>query len=100
MNYENWCSRANPGYIIIVVDQNEYMGEVSTDGQTLAQRASIIVSIFLTELRICETSGTTIPRKAKIAIVGYGGITNSVTIIHNRYMDNLLCDDGLPIDTI
>lgn len=100
MNYENWCSRANPGYIIIVVDQNEYMGEVSSGGQTLAQRASNIVSNFLTELGICETSGTTIPRKARIAIVGYGGITNSVTIIHNRYMDDLLCDDGLPIDTI
>ena len=56
MNYENWCSRANPGYIIIVVDQNEYMGEVSSGGQTLAQRASNIVSNFLTELGICETS--------------------------------------------
>lgn len=99
MNYENWCSRSNPGHIIIVVDQNEYMGEVSSGGLTLAQRASNIVSSFLSELVYHEIMGMSIQRKAKIAIISYGGLNNNVSVIHNRYMDSLFCDDSIPTDT-
>ncbi len=99
MNYENWCSRANPGHIIIVVDQNEYMGEVSSGGQTLAQRASRCVNMYLSELCLQETIGTIKARKARITIIGYGGVNNNVSIIHNEYMDRLLCDDSIPRDT-
>lgn len=99
MNYKNWCGRANPGYIIIVVDQNEYMGEVSSGGQTLAQRASRCVNMYLSELYMQETIGTRTARKAKIMIIGYGGVNNNVSIIHNEYMDRLLCDNSIPRDT-
>ena len=100
MNYENWCSRANPGYIIIVVDQNEYMGEVSSGGQTLSQKASWCVNMYLAELCMRETLGTRTARKARITIIGYGGVNNNVSIIHNEYMDRLLCDNSIPRDTL
>ena len=99
MNYENWCSRSNPGHIIIVVDQNKYMGELSSNGQTFAQRAARCVNHFMSELFINETWGTTMPRKAKITIIGYGGGNNNVSIIHDQYMDKLCCDDRIPYDT-
>lgn len=99
MNYENWCSRSNPGHIIIVVDQNEYMGEVSSNGQTLAQRAARCVNCFLSELFLSETIGMRIPRKARITIIGYGGVNNNVSIIHNKHMDILCSDDRIPCDT-
>ena len=99
MNYENWCSRSNPGHIIIVVDQNEYMGEVSSGGLTLAQRAARCVNMFLSELFMSETIGIRIPRKARITILGYGGVNNNVSIIHNQHMDLLWYDDKIPRDT-
>lgn len=101
MNYENWCSCSNPGHVIIVVDQNEYMGEVSSNGQTFAQRVARCVNCFLSELFLAETMGmgTRIPRKAKITIIGYGGVNNNVSIIHNQHMDLLWCDDKIPRDT-
>lgn len=27
MNYSNWCSRAYPGLLILLVDQNDYMSD-------------------------------------------------------------------------
>lgn len=100
MNYENWCSRSNPGHIIIVVDRNEYMGEVSSGGLTLAQRMATLVNRFISQIVMECWQGIKILRCTKITIIGYGGIDSDIQVIYDTYIDILANDEKIPVDNL
>jgi len=77
MNYENRFTRANPGFIILLVDQSFSMSNEWTDGKSLAEQTALAINRCLAEMGAKFTSGTEIKKSAFIVIIGYGGIENS-----------------------
>lgn len=71
--YENNFTRANPGLIVVLVDQSGSMSLEWTEGKSLAEQTAMVINRCIAEMGFRFTSGTTIKESANIVIIGYGG---------------------------
>lgn len=74
--YENNFTRANPGLIVILVDQSGSMSLEWSDGKSLAEQTAMVINRCIAEMGFRFTSGTTIKESANIVLIGYGGEPN------------------------
>ena len=74
--YENNFTRANPGLIVILVDQSGSMSLEWTDGKSLAEQTAMVINRCIAEMGFRFTAGTTIKESANIVLIGYGGEPN------------------------
>ena len=77
MNYNNFFTRANPGLIIILIDQSKSMEDPWSGGKTLAEQTAMSINRCITEMGLRFTSGTKMKNSANIVLIGYGGIKDS-----------------------
>lgn len=99
MNYENFFTRANPGLVIILVDQSKSMEDPWSGGKTLAEQTALSINRCIAEMGLRFTSGTTMKNSANIVIIGYGGIKDSweANLIQNGSIVDLFNDDTIPV---
>lgn len=71
--YENNFTRANPGLIVMLVDQSGSMSLDWTDGKTLAEQTAMVINRCIAEMGLRFTQGTDIKESANIVLIGYGG---------------------------
>lgn len=71
--FENNFTRANPGLIVILVDQSFSMSAEWTDGKSLAEQTALVINRCIAEMGFRFTSGTSIKESANIVLIGYGG---------------------------
>lgn len=71
--FENNFTRANPGLIIILVDQSGSMSREWTDGKSLAEQTAMVINRCIAEMGYRFTAGTTVKESANIVLIGYGG---------------------------
>lgn len=71
--YENNFTRANPGLIVILVDQSGSMSIEWTDGKSLAEQTAMVINRCIAEIGFRFTAGTTVKESANIVLIGYGG---------------------------
>lgn len=83
MAYSNLpIGTANPGCIIILVDQSHSMGAPFQNG-TKAARASLAVNQIIHELVLACRSGKKIRDRCHICVIGYQGVFNGRPIIES-----------------
>ena len=81
MAYSNLpIGTANPGCIVILVDQSDSMGAHFQNG-TKAARASLAVNQIIHELVLASRSGKKIRDRCHICVIGYQGVFNGPPII-------------------
>ena len=73
MRYTNSYTRANPGLIILMIDQSASMSQIGYEGRPLAETAADMVNYMINHLAYRFLCGTNIIMRAHIAIIGYGG---------------------------
>ena len=71
--YQNNFTRANPGLIVILIDQSGSMRSNWSDGKSLAEQTALVINRCIAEMGLRFTSGTTIKESADIFLIGYGG---------------------------
>ena len=104
MNYSNWCSRAHPGLLILLVDQNSYMSatcDLETGLQrpkikSFAEYTSFWLNLMLAEIGLSVTMGTYLSRVMKVVIITYG---NEIAVSHNSWIDILLSNENISMDS-
>ena len=63
---------ANPGCIVILIDQSYSMSESFSDGGTKAERATQAVNRVIEETVLACRSGETIRDRCQVSVIGYG----------------------------
>lgn len=71
--FENNFTRANPGLIVILVDQSGSMSQEWIDGKSLAEQTAMVINRCIAEMGYRFTAGTTVKESANIVLIGYGG---------------------------
>lgn len=98
--YENNFTRANPGLIIIMVDQSGSMSMEWTDGKSLAEQTAMVINRCIAEMGLRFTSGSTIKESANIVLIGYGGEpTYDATLIKSGTIKDFI-ENPIRIETI
>ena len=99
MNYENFFTRANPGLVVILIDQSKSMEDPWSGGKTLAEQTALSINRCLSEMALWFTSGTFIKNSANIVLIGYGGVKDSMaaTLLHSGSIVSLFEDDSIPV---
>jgi len=88
MAYTNAFTRANPGLIVILVDQSRSMEDPWLNNLSLAENTANSINSVITEviLRLTLPNGN-VKRNVFLAVVGYGGTDN--------YKANIIADDWI-----
>lgn len=76
--YENVFSRANPGFVIFMIDQSASMSQIGYEGRPLAETAADIMNSMIDELTLRFMSGERVKESANVVIIGYGGTKDSM----------------------
>ncbi len=71
-NYDNQWSSANPGLLVIMLDQSGSMSESYQDGKSKAETAAEAVNRVISEIINKNFSGSTPKNRCHIIIIGYG----------------------------
>lgn len=98
MSYDNNFTRANPGLIILMVDQSKSMEDPWSGGKTLAEHTATSINRCITEMGLRFNDGTSIKESANIVIIGYGGVKDSweAQILRNGSIADLCNDPSIP----
>ena len=99
MNYQNFFTRANPGLVIIMIDQSKSMDDPWSGGKTLAEQTAMSINRCITEMGLRFTSGTTLKNSANIVLIGYGGIKDSweANVLRSGSIVELFEDTTVPV---
>lgn len=89
-NYSQLLSSANPGLIVICIDQSSSMADPYVDNQNKAYFAAIAVNRVISEIITSCTAGDEIKDRCQIAVVGYG---SSVRTLFNEKPSKLALTD-------
>lgn len=71
--YTELLSSANPGLIIICIDQSGSMTDSYVDSRTKSEFAALAVNRVISEIITSCTAGSEIKDRCQIAAIGYGG---------------------------
>jgi hypothetical protein len=77
MPYNQEISRANPGYIVILLDRSFSMCYPYNNGGTKAQECATAVNRVLRETVLACTDGDEIKNSCDISVLGYGTLDNA-----------------------
>lgn len=99
MNYQNFFTRANPGLVIILIDQSKSMEDPWSGGKTLAEQTAMSINRCITEMGLRFTSGTTLKNSANIVLIGYGGVRDSweANVLRSGSIVELFEDTTVPV---
>lgn len=90
--YENVFTRANPGFVIFMIDQSASMSQIGYEGRPLAETAADIVNNMVLDMSMIFPRGSTIRMNAHIAIIVYGGggPLGDVELIRYGFIDEIV----------
>lgn len=97
--YKNSFTRANPGLIVILVDQSGSMDESWSNGRTLAENASNSVNSVVNEivLKLTLPNGN-VKKSIFLTIIGYGQDDDNANVIVDDWINDV--DENFPVENI